>query len=87
MTCEISFLLIFELLRLFVKTLTPDARYSPCNICHPQELYQMLLSKKLKTFRFFYQLLQGESNFQHVGKQDHVHSVCISEIRDCERHG
>ena len=41
---------IFELLRLFVKTLTAGDKYSLGNIWNMQDLIQMQLSKKVKRF-------------------------------------
>ena len=46
-------LLTFELLRLFVKILTADDKYSLGNIWNLQELYQMQLSKKTKSILSF----------------------------------
>ena len=42
--------MIFGPLRLFVKTLTAGDNYSLCNIWNLQDLSQMHLSKKVKTF-------------------------------------
>ena len=50
MTCKTSLLLIFELLRVFVKILTADHKYSLCYIWNLQVLSQMQLSKKVKIF-------------------------------------
>ena len=54
MTCKTSLLLIFELLRVFVKILTADHKYSLCYIWNLQVLSQMQLSKKLKNFLELY---------------------------------
>ena len=79
--------MIFELLQLFVKTLTADDKCSLCNISNLQELIQMQLSKKLKTFcHFFSRVLKSASNFESFGKRDYSHSLCISKLMDCERH-
>ena len=53
LTWETSLLLIFELLRVFIETLTADHRYSLCYIWNLQVLHQMQLSKKLKNFLNF----------------------------------
>ena len=88
LTSKNSLFLIFELLRLFVKILTPDDKYSVCNIWNLQELYQMHLSNKLRTLcKFFSPFFKSASNFQHFEKKDDSHSLCISGITDCERHG
>ena len=50
MTCKTSLLLIFELLRVFVKILTADHKYSLCYIWNLNVLSQMQLSKKVKIF-------------------------------------
>ena len=54
LTWKSPLLLIFKLLRLFVKTLTADDNYTLWNIWNLQELYQMQLSKKLKRFFLFF---------------------------------
>ena len=54
LTWETSLLLIFELLRVFIETLTADHRYSLSYIWNLQVLHQMQLSKKLKTFSGFF---------------------------------
>ena len=58
MTLETSPLLIFELLGIFIKTLTADHKYSVCYIWNLQLLYPMQLSKKLKTFSVFLSILK-----------------------------
>ena len=75
-TWKTSLLMIFELLQLFVKTLTADDKCSLCNISNLQELIQMQLSKKLKTFcQFFSRVLKSASNFKSFGKRDYSHSI------------
>ena len=88
LTWETSLLLIFELLRVFIETLTADHRYSLSYIWNLQVLHQMSLSKKLKTFpEFFFAFLKSSSNFEHFEKKDDIHSQCISEIIDCQIYG
>ena len=88
LTWETSLLLIFELLRVFIETLTADHRYSLCYIWNLQVLHQMQWSNKLKTFPiFFFPFLKSSSNFEHFQKKDDIHSQCISEIIDCQRYG
>ena len=53
LTCETSLLLIFEFLRVFIKRLTGDHKYSRSYIWNLQVLYQMQLSEKIKTFSEF----------------------------------
>ena len=80
--------LIFDLLGLFVKTWTPENKYSLCIIWNLQELYRMQLSKKLDTFcRLFFPAFKCSSNFQGIEKKDDFHSLCLSQIRECERDG
>ena len=84
LTWETSLLLIFELLRVFIETLTADHRYSLCYIWNLQVLHQMQLSKKLKTFpEFFFPFLKSSSNFEHFQTKDDIHCQFISEIIDC----
>ena len=88
LTWETSLLLIFELLRVFIETLTVDHRYSPCYIYNLQVLHQMQWSKKLKTFtQFFCPFFKSPSNFEHIEKKDDIHCQCISEIIDIQRYG
>ena len=88
LTWETSLLLIFELLRVFIETLTAYHKYSLCYIWNLQVLHQMQLSKKLKTFpEFFFPFLKSPSAFEHIEKKDDIHSQFISEIIDCQRYG
>ena len=88
LTWETSLLLIFELLRVFIETLTPDHGYSLCYIWNLQVLYQMQLSKEPKASQeFFCPFLISSSNFEHIEKKDDIHSQFISEILDCQRYG
>ena len=46
----------------------------------------MQLSKNLKSFsQYFAQFVQSASNFKHLGKNDDPRSVCIFEVRHCEK--
>ena len=74
-------LVLCKFLRLLVKTLTDDEKYSLLyreNLTQPN---QILLSQKPKTFS---QLSSGiwkpTLNFAHFQKKDDPHSRCISEI-------
>ena len=85
---ETSLLSIFDLLRVFIDILTADHRYSLSYIWNLQVLYQMQLSKNLKTFSdFFCPFLKSSSNFEHFEQKDDIHRQCISEIIDCQRYG
>ena len=46
----------------------------------------MQLSKKQTVFsQIFAVYLKGTSNHEHVLKKNDPHSLCISEINDCEK--
>ena len=48
----------------------------------------MQLCKKQKILsQFFAAFLKFTSNSEHFEKEGDRHSLCISEIRNCERHG
>ena len=80
-------LVIFELSRLCVKTLTAGDKYSLCTIWNLQDLIQMHISKKGKTFcGIFSRFFKFTSNFRHFKKKDGSYSLCISKITDCQRH-
>ena len=80
-------LLIFEFLRLYVKTLTAGDKYSLCDIWNLQDLIQMQLSKKVKTFfEIFSRFLKTISRFRHFEKKDGSRSLSISKIWDRHRH-
>ena len=88
LTWKTSLLLIFELLRVFIQTSTVGDKYSLCDIWNLQVLYQKQLSKKLKKIdEFFFVFFKSSSNFERFEKRDDIHSQCISEIIDCQRHG
>ena len=66
MHCEISLLVIWEILGLFVNTLTADGKYSLCNRENLPQPIQMQLSKKQRTFsELFASFLKSTSNFKH----------------------
>ena len=49
---------------------------------------QMILSKKQKGFSgFFATSLKSTTHFKHFEQKDESHSLCISEIVECERLG
>ena len=46
----------------------------------------MQLSKKLKSFsELFSAVLSSRLNFELFKKKDHPHSLCIPQIKNCER--
>ena len=80
-------LVILELLRLFVKTLTAGDKYSLGNIWNMQGLIQMQLSKKVKTFSWIFSpLFKSTSSCRYFEKKDDSHGLCISEIIECQRY-
>ena len=79
-------LVLCKFLRLLVKALTDDEKYSLLyreNLTQPIEI---LLSQKQKAFsEFFSAFLKYTLNFQHFQKEDHPHSRCISQITVSEK--
>ena len=73
---EISLLCIWEILRLFVNTLTADDKYSLLKRDKLTQAIQMQLSKKKNTFS------EIIFNFEQFLKKDDPQSLCISEIAD-----
>ena len=78
--------MLCKFLRLLVKTLTDDEKYSLHfreNLTQP---IQILLSQKQKTFsEFFAVFLKSTLNFEHCQKKDDPHSRCISLITVSEK--
>ena len=68
-------LLLGEILRVFVNTLTADGKY-PVQECQNLQLpIEMQLSEKRKSFsKFFVPFLESTSNFNHFEKKDDCHS-------------
>ena len=78
--------MIFEPSGLFVKILTAHDKYSLRKSENFREPIQTQLSKNLKSFsQYFAQFVQSASNFKHLGKNDDPRSVCIFEVRHCEK--
>ena len=77
-----------EILRLFVKTLTADDKYSGTDMEILPQQFQTPLSQKQKTFSgFFITFLRCAWNLEHFRKNDQYASLIISEIIDAERRG
>ena len=68
-------LVLGEILRVFVNTLTADGKY-PVQECQNLQLpIEMQLSEKRKSFsKFFVPFLEFTSNFNHFEKKDDCHS-------------
>ena len=79
-------LVLCKFLKLLVRTLTDDEKYSLLcreNLTQP---IQILLSQKQKTFsRFFSKFSESTLNFEHFQKKDDPHSRCSSQITVSEK--
>ena len=74
-------LVLCKILRLLVKTLTDDEKYSLLYTDNLRQPIQMLLSQKPKTFaEFFSRFLKSTLNLEHSRKNDDLHRRCISQI-------
>ena len=79
-------LVLCEIFRLFVNTLTADDKYSLVNRGNLKEPIQILLNQKNKTFsQFFCSFRKSTLNFEHFQKKDDTHSRCISDIAVSEK--
>ena len=79
-------LVLSKFLRLLVKTLTDDEKYSLLYRDNLTQPIQILLSQKRKTFSpFFSAFLKSTLNFEHFQKKDDRHSLIISQITVCEK--
>ena len=74
-------LVLCKFLKLLVKTLTDDEKYSLLYRENLTQPIQILLSQKRKTFsQFFSAFLKFTLNFGDFQKEDDSHSRCISQI-------
>ena len=74
-------LVLCKFLRLLVKTLTDDEKYSLLYRENLTQPIQILLSQKRKTFSiFFSEFLKSTLKFAHFQKKDDSHSRCSSQI-------
>ena len=81
-------LVVSEILRLFLSTVTSDDRYIRCNIQNFTQQLQTPISQKQKIFSgFFIAYLECASNLEHFEKKDEHPSLVISEIINSERGG
>ena len=79
-------LVLCNFLRLLVKTLTDDKKYSFLYRENLTQPIQILLSQKRKTFsQFFSTFSKSTLNFEHFQKKDHPHSRIISQITVSEK--
>ena len=73
-------------LRLLVRTLTDDEKYSLLYRENLTQPIQILLSQKRKTFfHLFFEFSKSTLNFEHFQKKDHPHSRVISQITVSEK--
>ena len=78
---KISLLVISELLRMLVSTLTANDKYCLCKNENLQQLIQIQLSQKENTFsQFFASFLKSTLNVEDFEKKDDPHSLCFFEI-------
>ena len=79
-------LVICKFLRLLVKTLTDNEKYSLLHRENLTQPIQILLSQKQKTFsEFFSEFSKSTLNFEHFQRKDHPHSRIISQITVSEK--
>ena len=76
----------FEILRLFVNTLTTDDKYSSRNIQNLTQQLQMAISQKQKSlYRIFITFFKSRTNSDNFVKKDESPSWGIYEIIDGEK--
>ena len=79
-------LVLCKFLRLLVKTLTDDDKYSLLYRENLIQEIQILLSEKRKTFSpFLSAFLKSTLNFEHFQKKDDPHTRCSSQITVSEK--
>ena len=79
-------LVLCKFLRLLVKTLSDDEKYSLLYRENLTQPIQILLSQKQKTFsQFFSAFLKSTLNFAHFQKKVDPHSPCSSKITVSEK--
>ena len=79
-------LVLYKFLRLLVKTLTDDDKYSLLYRNNLTEPIQTLLSRNQKSCsHFFLAILKSTLNFAHFQKKDAPHGRCISQITVSEK--
>ena len=83
-----SLLVICKISRLFLNTLSADARYSFFNRDNLMQPIQMQVSRKQKTIsQSFSAFLKSSLNFEHFHQKDEPHGWCILEITHSEKCG
>ena len=86
MTSKMSLLVVCDILRHFVNTLTADDKYSLRNSGILLEQIKIQLSKKhVLLFEYFSLFLKSTLTLKHFFKKDDPQSLYISEVTECER--
>ena len=79
-------LVLCKFLRLLVKTLTDDEKYSLLYRENLMQAIQILLSEKRNSFsQFVSAFLKSTLNFEHFKRKDDPHSRCISQVTVSEK--
>ena len=79
-------LVLWNILRLFVNTLTADDKYYLLIRGNLTQPIQIVLSQKQKPFsQFFSSFLKSTLNFENFQKTDDPRNRCISEITVSEK--
>ena len=79
-------LVLCKFLKLLVRTLSDDEKYSLLYRENLTQPIQILLSQKQKTFsQFFSKFSKSILNFEHFLKKDDPHSRCSSQITVSEK--
>ena len=80
-------LVISEIVRPFVNTLTDDEKYFPGNMKNLPATIQIKLPKKLNIFsEFFSAFLKLKFDFKYFERKNEFHGLCLSEIIDYKLH-
>ena len=88
LNCKRLLLVRFELLALFLNTMTTDDKISPHNSENFAQQIQMQLSQEPKIFYgFSFPFLKSTSKFEYFEEKEECHSLSISENIDSERGG
>ena len=83
-----SLLVICKILRLFVHILSAVEKYSLPNREYLTQPIKIEISHKQKFFfEFFSSFSNSKLNFEHFQQKDDPHSLFISEVTACEKHG
>ena len=79
-------LVLCNFLKLLVKRLTDDEKYSLLYRENFTQPIEMVVSQKRKLFsEFFSAFLKSILNFEHFQKKDHPHSRCGSKLAVSEK--